>query len=129
MLKYIKKLGFILIGLMIEISLVFAQNRPPIVPDGVKVQLKIPTIPGDSKVPPETYIGGVFLPNLTKAILFGAGGIAVIFIIVAAVEILTAYGKDEKIDNAKKSIQYALVGLLICILAYAIVTIISSIKI
>lgn len=54
---------------------------------------------------------------------------AVLFIIIGGIQILTAYGSDEKISSAKKTITYAIVGLLIAILSYAIVTIISSIQI
>lgn len=82
----------------------------------------------DSKIAPEQYLGGVFIPTATRMIIFGAGGIATLFIIIAGIEMLTAYGNDEKLGHAKKTIMYALAGLLICILAYAIVTIISSIQ-
>jgi len=54
---------------------------------------------------------------------------AFLFIIIGGIQILTAYGNDEKITNAKKTIQYAIVGLLIALLSYAIVSIIGGLNI
>lgn len=89
----------------------------------------IPTIPeGDKNIPQEQYLGGIFLPTITRIVIASAGAMAVIMIIIGGIEMLTAYGNEEKIGNAKKTITYAIVGLVVAILSYAIVTIISSIK-
>lgn len=54
--------------------------------------------------------------------LFGAfGAIAVLVIMVAAINIAKSYGNPEEISKAKKTIIYALVGLVVAISAEAIV--------
>jgi hypothetical protein len=103
-----------------------AQGRPPIVPPGTE-GLFIPNS-GSSNVAPEEYFGGSFLPAITRNVIAGSGAVAILFLIIGGVEILTAYGNEEKITKGKKTITFAIVGLLIALLSYAIVTIISSIN-
>lgn len=50
------------------------------------------------------------------------GLIAVAMIIYGGVSYVTAAGEQSKVDNAKKVILYAIVGLVIVILSYAIVS-------
>jgi FtsH-binding integral membrane protein len=109
------------------LPLALAQTRPPIIPTQETIeQLMIPRSPVG--VAEETYFGGTFLPTLTRTIIAMAGVTAVLFIIIGGVQILTAYGNDEKIGKAKKTITFAIIGLLIAILSYAIVSIISAIN-
>ena len=65
------------------------------------------------------------LPNLIKNILFAiisvAGVVAVIFTIVGGVNYMTSSGDAGKIEKAKKTILYALIGLAVCALSFAIV--------
>ncbi|MFA6917377.1 MAG: hypothetical protein WC285_00885 [Candidatus Gracilibacteria bacterium] len=49
------------------------------------------------------------------------GVIAVIMIIYGGVTYVTAAGKDEAVGNAKKIIMYALVGIIIVLLSFALV--------
>ncbi len=51
---------------------------------------------------------------------------ALLMLIVSGIQMLTAYGEEEKITNAKKTALWSIVGLVIAILAYAIVSIIVS---
>ena len=130
MLSYLKKTGFWIFLFLLEAPNVLAQSRPSIIPPGTSQEIMIPTIPkGQNGIPQEQYLGGVLLPTITRIVIALAGASAVIFMIIGGIEMLTAYGNDEKIANAKKTITYALVGLVIALLSYAIVTIISSVKI
>ena len=65
------------------------------------------------------------LPNLITDILKGiiaiAGLIAVIFIIVGGVSYMTSAGDPGKVKKAKDTILYALIGLIVCALAFVIV--------
>jgi glucose uptake protein GlcU len=79
-------------------------------------------------MPEEQFFGGSLLPTITKTIIEAAGVTAILFIIIGGIEILTAYGNDEKIGKGKKTVTFAIVGLLISILSYAIVSIISGIN-
>jgi len=129
MLSSLKKFGALLFLFLIEAQAVLAQSRPAIIPPGTSQEIMIPIIPKDSQgIPQEQFLGGVFLPTITRIVIASAGASAVIFIIIGGIEMLTAYGNDEKITNAKKTITYAIVGLLVALLSYAIVTIISSVK-
>jgi heme/copper-type cytochrome/quinol oxidase subunit 2 len=46
-----------------------------------------------------------------------AGGIAIIFLIWAAIQYFTAFGNEEKANKAKTTITWAIVGLVLIILA------------
>ena len=105
-----------------------ASGRPPIIPQGADMNesLYLPRSP--EGVAEEQYFGGYYLPAITKVVIAAAGISAVLFIIIGGIQILTAYGNDEKIGKAKKTITYAIIGLLIAILSYAIVSTISVIN-
>ena len=49
------------------------------------------------------------------------GVLAVIMIIYGGVTYVTAAGKDEAVGNAKKIIMYALIGIIIVLLSFAVV--------
>lgn len=69
---------------------------------------------------PETWsLGNVtdLLHNVISLALLLAGGIAAIYIIIGGISYLTAYGNEEKASNAKKTITWALIGLLLIVLA------------
>lgn len=53
---------------------------------------------------------------------------SVIFIIVGGLQMLFAFGNEEKVGKAKKTIIWAVAGLVISILAVAIVQIVSNIS-
>lgn len=55
-------------------------------------------------------------------IVFGvAGGISVLIISIGAFQYVISQGEPNSISKAKNTIIYALLGLIVCILAYAIV--------
>jgi len=66
------------------------------------------------------------LVNMTNWILGFVGLIAVLMIIYGGVLYLTSAGDDSKAENGKKTISYALIGLLIAGFAYAIVKVIVA---
>ena len=59
--------------------------------------------------------------NILNAIIAVAGIVAVIFIIIGGVQYMTSTGDPGKTKKAKDSILYALIGLIICALSFAIV--------
>lgn len=61
------------------------------------------------------------LTNILNAIIGVAGLIAVIFIIIGGINYITSTGDPTKTKKAKDTILYALIGLIICALAFAIV--------
>jgi len=68
------------------------------------------------------------LPFYAIALIGFVGMISLVFLIIAGVRFATAYGNDEAIQKAKDQAVYALVGLVIALLSYAIVRIITNIK-
>jgi len=52
---------------------------------------------------------------------------AFLMTIIGGIRFMTMYGNDEAVEKGKKSVIYALVGLVIALLAYAIVVIVSNI--
>ncbi|MBQ3453098.1 hypothetical protein IJG28_02825 [Candidatus Saccharibacteria bacterium] len=68
----------------------------------------------------ETTLPNVIV-NILNAIILVAGIVAVIFIIIGGVNYMTSSGDAGKVAKAKNTILYALIGLVICVLAFAIV--------
>ncbi len=62
-----------------------------------------------------------YIKNVLNVLFIAIGVIAVFMIIYSGIIYMTAAGDPGKIATAKKSIMYAIVGLVIAIMAYAIV--------
>lgn len=74
----------------------------------------------DSKTLPE-----LVLRVLTMLLTF-AGVVAVVIIIVGGFQYMTSGGNDEQAEKGKKALTNAIIGLVVVILAYAIVQIITN---
>ena len=68
------------------------------------------------------------LPQVTTLVIGITGALAFLFVIVGGIQILVAYGNEEMLTAGKKTITWALAGLVISILSFAIVQIITSIN-
>ena len=55
--------------------------------------------------------------------------ISFLMLIVSGVRFVVAYGNDEAIGKAKNEAMYAIIGLVIALLAYTIVSIVANLKI
>lgn len=62
-----------------------------------------------------------FIQDVIGILLFALGTICVIVIIIAGIRYATADGDSGKVSQAKNVILYAVVGLIVALLAYAIV--------
>ena len=71
---------------------------------------------------------GVFT-NITNTILYIIGILSVIMLIVGGLKYAVSAGDAKKVTDAKNTILYALIGLIISILAYAIVNFVLDIVI
>lgn len=67
-----------------------------------------------------------WIADMTKYILFFVGVLAVLVIIYSGVLFILAAGNPQTIAKARSSLIYAVVGLIITILAYAIVNFVVS---
>ncbi|MBU0577250.1 pilin [Patescibacteria group bacterium] len=55
-------------------------------------------------------------------ILYTAGGVAVVMLIVSAIVLIASLGNQERKERAIKIAKFAIIGLFVIILAYAVVT-------
>lgn len=124
-LKHI--LAVVILSLAIGQTLAFAatDTNYPIIPKPVN-------IPG----PSETYqaeksgrkiLTEKLLPSVASSFIAFVGALSLVMLIVAGVRFATAYGNDEAQTKAKQQVIYALVGLIISLLAYSIVVIVINI--
>ncbi|MBU0577252.1 pilin [Patescibacteria group bacterium] len=75
-----------------------------------------------------SFIFSKMLPFVIDYALKAAIALSVIVLIWAGYQFMTAFGETEKQDTARKTITYALVGLILAITAYGIVQIITSVR-
>lgn len=64
--------------------------------------------------------------NIINVLMFATGALAVIFIIVGGIQFATSAGDPKRIEVAKNTITYAVIGLVIAILSFAIVSFVKS---
>lgn len=62
-----------------------------------------------------------FIENITNILLFLVGVIAVIAIVISGLRFVTANGNQDQISSARNGIIYAVIGIAVAIMAYAIV--------
>lgn len=64
---------------------------------------------------------GSFLKSITDTLLFVLGAGAVIMIVIGGIRYATSNGDQNTLTSAKNTILYAVIGLVLAIMAYAIV--------
>lgn len=65
--------------------------------------------------------------NITTWVLGIAGGIAILFIILAGLRYITAHGASKQTEAAKTALTNAIIGLVIVVLSYTIVMIVIGV--
>ena len=112
--------GILMIGIPAALAAVGISPdlRPEYAPQG-REELANPEAPADDKfgVRSINFIIGDFVVVLLQI----AGVLAVWFVTSSALGYVKAFGKDENMDKAKKGLIWSLAGLVIIIMAYAIV--------
>ncbi len=66
------------------------------------------------------------LKNATNTVLFIAGALAVIMIIYGSIRFMMAHGNEKQVESARLIVTYSVIGLIIAILAYALVNFVLS---
>lgn len=69
---------------------------------------------------------GQLLSKVIQWILLFAAAVAVLFLILGGLQYVTSAGNKDRIEKAKQTILYAVVGLIVIALSYVIVTFIST---
>ena len=72
------------------------------------------------KEPKSTEVSSI-LGNVIDWVLILVGAIAVLFIVWSGIQYITASGNKDKAENAKKTLTYAVLGLIVIVLAKVIV--------
>lgn len=71
-------------------------------------------------MPGDGSLDGLF-ETITNALLFLVGAVSVIMLIVGGFKYVVSGGDSSKIESAKNTIIYAIVGIVVAVLAYAAV--------
>lgn len=69
------------------------------------------------------------LPRFAIALIGMTGGFALLMIVIGGVRYVTSYGNDEAAGKGKTQIIYGIVGMIVALLSYTIVTAITNIDI
>ncbi len=62
-----------------------------------------------------------FIKTIVNTLLYVLGAVSVIMIIIGGIRYTTSMGEAKDIEGAKNTVMYAVVGLVVALLAYAIV--------
>jgi hypothetical protein len=110
-------------------NLAYAQGgtvtRPPIIP-AQNQPIQLPHQTGDTNQ--DDYLINQFLPGVAATIISITGGLALVFAIFNGIMMIASGGDPEKFGKAKQGLIWALIGIIIAGLSFAIVAIISSIN-
>lgn len=69
---------------------------------------------------------GAVLAAVIKALLLFAGAVAVLFLIIGGFRYVISAGNAEQVEAAKKTILYAVLGLIVIFLAFVLVQLIQN---
>ena len=69
----------------------------------------------------------IFFGNIINGVFGFAAVAAVFFIVISGIKFLTSGGDQEKVGQAKKTMTFALVGLLIILLSFAVIRVVAKI--
>ncbi len=132
-----KKLTYILLIIFAatSLNLVAVHAAPDSAKDEIKeiIPPKPDNLPGPSKEDFEKagasrILTASVLPKLTVYLIGIVAGVSVLFLVISGVRFATAYGNEEDTEKAKNQAVYAVVGIVLALLAYTIVQVILNIK-
>ena len=75
----------------------------------------------------EVTYANVMLQYMAGGLLYLAGPVAILIIAVAGLRYVTSHGDQNMMDGAKKTLTYAVIGLVVIILSFAIIRAIISV--
>ncbi len=76
--------------------------------------------------PPARFANfGELATDIIQILVSVAGAVSIIFIIIAGIKIITASGDEKKMASAKATLTYAIIGLIVTILAFVILQVIQ----
>lgn len=81
--------------------------------------------PGDDQVATLQCLPIIFHNVITAAIVF-AGAVAVFLIILSGIKFVTSGGDPKQVEGAKHTMTYAIIGLVIVLLSFFIISVIGG---
>ncbi|PIY94312.1 MAG: hypothetical protein CO135_00315 [Candidatus Levybacteria bacterium CG_4_9_14_3_um_filter_35_16] len=67
----------------------------------------------------------IVLKNVVNAALIFSGSIALILVILSGIKFITSKGDQKQVDTAKRTLTYAILGLIIILLSFFIIQFVS----
>jgi hypothetical protein len=124
-----KKLPFIIVLIVIVTALAvpvvsYAQGTA----QGVKIDDSLrpenaPVFPLDtSTTSSRAAVGNIVLQLIAGSLIYAAGPVAVFMIAMGGFRYVISHGDQTQMEGAKKTIMWAIIGLVVIIVSYAIVT-------
>lgn len=103
----------ILVFLFVDFNVVGAQGQFP------------PADPSfDNPLGASTFVD--FLSNLTRWLLGLVGFLAMLALVWGGIRMIISFGNEQGVEKAKEIIKWAVIGLVLVILSYAIIRIVSG---
>lgn len=99
-----------------SVSAACDENAPPSLSGGVEC-----ANPGEDEVPQTLFGGQGIFTTIVNVLLFIIGAISVIMLIVGGIRYTISAGDSNAVTGAKNTILYAIVGLIVAFLAFAVV--------
>lgn len=103
-------------------SLVFAQGDVSRGLGGIRLLFPIGGIAGSQTL---TGPGGLIY-RIISLLLFVAGGLAVLFVIIGGYQYITAAGNEEQSEKGKKTLVNAIIGVVVIVLAWVIINVVVN---
>lgn len=67
-----------------------------------------------------------FLSRITTWLLGLVGFLAMLALVVGGIRMITAFGNEQGVEKAKEIIKWAVIGLVVVVLSYAVIRIVSG---
>lgn len=121
MSKIANKAGEIITGICTAIVLFMGHSMPVYGDEEANPVAEGANMARGSGMPTELTTADGALTNITNTLLRAIGLIAVVMLVFGGFKYIISGGDSSKVSSAKNTIIYAIIGLIIVILAYAIV--------
>ena len=102
------------------VSVVSIISAPALFAVDLSIQGGVNAAHGDGQ-PTDLFGGGGVFSRIIDTLLFVIGALSVIMIIIGGLRYVTSGGNPTSVTAAKNTILYAIVGLIVAFLAYAVI--------